>query len=134
MILIIGSVTILSIFGLITYLTRRKSNDGWIIATVIIALFTFAILISFIVLSINTPSETVALREKYIQLQDEIEHVDVLHYLTLQDDVDSYNHTLSFKIEAKKSPWLNWFYREDISGVDFLEMPPLDTVKEVFSN
>ena len=134
MILVIGSVTLLSIFGLITYLTRRKSNDGWVIATVIIALLTFAILISFIVLSINTPNETVALREKYIQLQNEIEHVDVLHYLTLQDDVDSYNRSLSFKIEAKKSPWLNWFYREDISGVDFLEMPPLDTVKEVFSN
>ena len=134
MILVIGSVTLLSIFGLITYLTRRKSNDGWVIATVIIALLTFAILISFIVLSINTPNETVALREKYIQLQNEIEHVDVLHYLTLQDDVDSYNRSLSFKIEAKKSPWLNWFYREDISGVDFLEMPPLDIVKEVFSN
>ena len=134
MILVIGSVTLLSIFGLITYLTRRKSNDGWVIATVIIALLTFAILISFIVLSINTPNETVALREKYIQLQNEIEHVDVLHYLTLQDDVDSYNRSLSFKIEAKKSPWLNWFYREDISGVDFLEMPPLDTVKEVVCN
>lgn len=134
MILIIGSVTLLSIFGLITYLTCRKNNDGWCIATTIVALFTFAVLLSFMILSIGAPKETVLFHEKYIQLQNEIEHVDVLHYLTLQNDVDSYNHSLSYKIEAKKSPWLNWFYLEDISGIDFLEMPPLDTVKEVFSN
>ena len=129
MILIIGSVTLLSIFGLITYLTRRRGNDGWYVATTIAGLLTFIVLLSFIILSTGTPSETVALREKYIQLQDEIEHVDLLHYLTVQSEVNSFNHSLNYKIEAKKSPWLNWFYLEDVSGLNFLEMPPLEGVE-----
>ena len=131
MILIIGVVSIflICIIGWIIIWYKGKDELGWACAGIISGVLAFIILIIFIVSSLDTAGTNVALQEEYINIQREIKNVDLFHYLTVQQKVNSWNHKLRTLQENKKSPWLNWFYLTDISNVDFLEMPELSVIQ-----
>lgn len=136
MIIIIGviSIFLICIIGWIITWYKGKDEVGWACASIISGILALIIFLIFIISGVDTSSTNVALQEEYINIQQEIKNIDFFHYLTVQQKVDSWNHKLRTLQENKKSPWLNWFNLEDIKEVDFLEMPPLDTVKEVFCN